>query len=430
MSATPFLTEIDTRAAIHGSRDALSLIPIWASFGRLVVGNVTTASTSLRGFTTLLLGYYFAERVVEHTATDQRVLDVFLKFEQLVNYSRAFVNRDADFRGSERVQKRLSVSSRVLLSADQRHQILGDQRTYGLWGLYSVASRTSGLLEADRPALTPVATAFVEREYVARMTRPGSKGDEVIVRLLAPKTKELDLATGAKDIAHILASLHSTRVTAAERAFYQESLVDGGREQSSAGSQPQLAKLLDRLTNPEFGFADLRRLERQAQKDGLDVLGDRLASIGRLERVIVPAANLFGFLLRCDGRAIREVAADIGASWTGGLKGLERGVVDAVVEEVGRISNVPEIAGHLGQFARCASEDRWSGAIESLIDLNGFVMTRRGGASWIGIERGRVVVRYGDEGEDLERPKELQNPWRNTYFINSLYGIKRELEEL
>lgn len=39
MLSTPFLTDIDSRAAVKGSRDPLSLVPVWASFGRLVVGN-------------------------------------------------------------------------------------------------------------------------------------------------------------------------------------------------------------------------------------------------------------------------------------------------------------------------------------------------------------------------------------------------------
>src|ERR1700722_17891608 len=219
LGSVPFLTEIDARAAVHGSRDPLSLIAIWGSVGRLVVGNLTTASTSLRGFTTLLLGYYFAERVVEKAVEDQRVLDVFLKFEQLVSYSRFFVNGDSDFRGSERVQKRLADSSRIVLSADPRNQILGDQRTYGLWGLYSVASRTSGLLQPDRPALTRDATEFVEREYLTRMTAAGLKGAEVIVSLLSATTKELDLAKGAKDISSVLAKLHSAKVGTLERKF-------------------------------------------------------------------------------------------------------------------------------------------------------------------------------------------------------------------
>ncbi len=79
----PFLTDIDSRAAIKGSRDPLGVQPIWTKLGRHVVGNLTTVSTSVRDFTTLLLGYYFAERVAESGGGDSD-LAVFLKWEQLV----------------------------------------------------------------------------------------------------------------------------------------------------------------------------------------------------------------------------------------------------------------------------------------------------------------------------------------------------------
>ena len=59
-----FLTEIDPRAAVAGSRDPLGLQPIWSALGREVVGNLTTVTTSVRGFTTLILGLYFADEIV------------------------------------------------------------------------------------------------------------------------------------------------------------------------------------------------------------------------------------------------------------------------------------------------------------------------------------------------------------------------------
>ena len=60
-----FLTEIDSRAAVKGSRDPLGFVPLWSHFGRQVVGNLTTVTGSVRGFTTTLLGYYFAGEVRE-----------------------------------------------------------------------------------------------------------------------------------------------------------------------------------------------------------------------------------------------------------------------------------------------------------------------------------------------------------------------------
>src|ERR1043166_6975840 len=67
MLSIPFLTELDSRAAIKGSRDPLGVQPIGTRLGRHVVGNLTTVSNSVRDFTVTLLGYYFAERVAQET---------------------------------------------------------------------------------------------------------------------------------------------------------------------------------------------------------------------------------------------------------------------------------------------------------------------------------------------------------------------------
>jgi hypothetical protein len=67
MLTTPFLTDLDTRAAVKGSRDPLGIQSIWTRFGRHVVGNLTTVSDSIRDFTTLLLGYHFAESLADET---------------------------------------------------------------------------------------------------------------------------------------------------------------------------------------------------------------------------------------------------------------------------------------------------------------------------------------------------------------------------
>ena len=63
----PFLTELDERAQVKGSRDPLGLVPLWSRFGREVVGNLTTVTNSVRGFTTLLIGFELADMLREHS---------------------------------------------------------------------------------------------------------------------------------------------------------------------------------------------------------------------------------------------------------------------------------------------------------------------------------------------------------------------------
>ena len=169
LHAVPFLTLEDPNAKIKGSRDPLGVQPIWAVFGRHVVTNLTTVTTSVRGFTTLLLGRYFAADLVDRgMATREEALDIFLRMEQICAYAR-YVGHgdDGDIRGIERVKRFVDEQDgRVAIQADRRGMILSDQKTYGLWGLYSVSARRSGLIPEGSLDVSPDAREFVERHYV------------------------------------------------------------------------------------------------------------------------------------------------------------------------------------------------------------------------------------------------------------------------
>jgi hypothetical protein len=75
-----FFTDLDPRVAVRGSRDPQGA-RLWTCLGRELVGNLTTVSRSVRGFTTLL-GLYLAERTTEEqmASTTERL---FLMCEQL-----------------------------------------------------------------------------------------------------------------------------------------------------------------------------------------------------------------------------------------------------------------------------------------------------------------------------------------------------------
>ena len=169
---TPFLTLEDPNAKIKGSRDPLGVQPIWAVFGRHVVTNLTTQSSSVRGFTTLLLGRYFAAELVDKgMASREDALDVFLRMEQLSAYVRHVAHGvEGEIRGIERVRKTVEETrGRVPIHADRRGSILSDQKVYGLWGLYSVSARTSGLIPEGALDVTEDTRAFLKRNYIDRL---------------------------------------------------------------------------------------------------------------------------------------------------------------------------------------------------------------------------------------------------------------------
>ncbi|HEY5375199.1 MAG TPA: hypothetical protein VIK01_16080, partial [Polyangiaceae bacterium] len=286
MQMLPFLTQLDSRAAIKGSRDPLGVQAIWTRLGRQVVGNLTTVSDSVRDFTVLLLGYYFAERVAESSGTEGE-LATFLKWEQLAAYARARSDPEEGFRGTDRVRKRLNDGGRVKLGLTNDAQILSNQKIYGLWGLYSVPARSSGLLE-NEPRLTAEARELVARLCLPRLGLGVGRNAKGIIELLRQKEPMLDLRDGSRDVAVLDAVARALNEgTAALRSAYAKHLVAGGEGDQTKGVQSAFADVLaesarqdDWQLNPQT----LQSLISQANGDepGLE-LSRRLGQIRTCE---------------------------------------------------------------------------------------------------------------------------------------------------
>src|SRR2546430_14552484 len=93
-----FLTDLDPRARVKGSRDALGAQAVWAAAGRPLVGNLTTVTASVPAFTTLLVGLRLAERAAAEGKAES-VEDAFLAWEQMRSEERR-VGKECRSRGS------------------------------------------------------------------------------------------------------------------------------------------------------------------------------------------------------------------------------------------------------------------------------------------------------------------------------------------
>jgi len=279
----PFLTDIDSRAAIKGSRDPLGVQPIWTRMGRHVVGNLTTVSTSVRDFTVLLLGYWFAERVAGFGGGDGD-LAVFLKWEQLAAYSRWLINGDHSFRGTERTGKNLQEGRKVRLGADPASQILSNQKTYGLWGLYTVPARSSGFLEGNPTRLTAAGRHLVESVYLPLLARDGAGGVDALVRRLAEPRVEIDVQGRDRALLESVARVLQKRLLKAEREAFREHLLLGGPLDRTDGRQAVLASAVQTTLDDrdwQWSPARVRHLAKVCRG-----FGERGAAVAdRLERV-------------------------------------------------------------------------------------------------------------------------------------------------
>lgn len=425
----PFLTDIDPQAAVKGSRDPLGLQTIWARLGRQVVGNLTTVSTSVRDFTTLVLGYYFAERVANEAGGDGD-LAVFLRWEQLAAYARGEINGDWKFRGVDRVKKNLQDGARVRLGTDSTAQILSNQKTYGLWGLYTVPARSSGLVEGDPTRLTPAGRNLVEAMYLPVFAKGGMRNADFVITRLAKAKTDLDWRKADRPLLVTIAKVSNLHLGAAERDVYRKHVLFGGPQDRTIGGQAILAAAMEStlddgswtLTPPR-----IRHLAKICRGNGGagTVVAERLEHIRTAELLLAPAAALFSLILASDGQTVAEVSRVVRRQWGSSLQTIDLDAITSLEAELRDSTGEEETGQRWVQVARMLTSGDFERALALLLEQNSFVMKARAGAApWVDITNGRLRVRFRDEdGEDLPKRSQLSEFWRHSYFLDSLRAI-------
>ncbi len=426
MTAFPFLTREDPNAKIKGSRDPLGIQPVWAAFGRHLVLNLTTQSSSVRGFTSVLLARWFGERLIgSGRMPAEAALDVFLRFEQVAAYVRHVAHGVADsaIRGIERVRLHLEeTGGRPRIDLGRTGRILADQKTYGLWGLYSVPARRSGWLAEGPVGLTEEARAFVEQHYIRPMGRKVARLERLLV-----EGGRLDTRRGGDQVFQLLVGPLQPGFTAAERGFYGRDLRDGGGL-PGADLQRRFREELeaaDRLAQG-FGRGDVEALVERTVSTRPE-LAEKLLRIARIEAVVAPADALFELVLARDGRAVDAVAAEVGAAWRGPLPHLDRMAFESLAVEIERASS-RERREHMAVCDAALSGGDLAGAIRGVVRWNARVMAERKSAPWVTLARdGTLQVRYRGIERRLPSGDELASLWANSYFVDALKAVTREL---
>lgn len=431
-----FVTLLDPRARIKGSRDPLGIQPIWTFFGRRIIKNLTTVTTSLRGFTVLLLSLYFAEQAMnEQGASEANFSDLFLKFEQLAAYSRVSWGREFrmqrdgytenEVRGVLRVKRNLGESKgRVWISAQPKFQILSSQKTYGLWGLYTSAARSSALLDPATDRLSSEARNFVESNYLPHL-RPSQN----LILSFLRRDRYFEPRKRDASLGRTLAEILGPHVTPSEKEFYLAHLIASGRADSLQQTLWEHLKTLDQELLDQVGstMVALRELIKRCEIHGDTGLAERLEHICQIESVLAPAGALFAFLLSRDGHTVQDIARMIRATWGPRLvhihvqgfgSALSLGQSIFTDDEFVRWTNICEMlsAGHYEE------------AITLLLKQNESKMSDRGGTAWIQLKNDVLDVRFGEDAGDLPASHDLSDLWVNPYFIRSLDSVGWQIE--
>ena len=436
----PFLTDLDSRAAVKGSRDPLGVQSIWSRFGRRVVGNLTTVTNSVRDFTVLLLGYYFAERVADEGGADGD-LTTFLKWEQLAAYARARINKEQGFRGNDRVWARINGGDRVRLGTGSDCEILGNQKIYGLWGLYSVAAKASGLLEGDPARLTDAGRLLVDQVYLPVFADAGMRDARPIVARLRGGEQVLDLRERSRDlrlleaVARILKELRPQ-----EREIYRQHLRDGGpgdglSVRGTHGMQRVLATVLaDTLDDLDWRVTptSIASLAARARTHGQvgEALGHELERIRTCELLLAPAVAFFEHVLASEGQTPAAIADVVARHW-GRVprETIDLGAVDALEGDLRGGSGDGDVGARWIALARAFHTASYDEALHLVLEQNAAVMKARSAAApWASVRDGKLQVAFRDEQlSKLPSAAELPHYWIHAYFLESLRSVAREL---
>jgi len=393
----PFLSLLDDRAKPKGSRDPLGFELVWTHYGRQIIGNLTTITSSLKNFAVAMLGFHWANKLHAHLPGQEKqahIRDTFLRYEQLAGYLR-YLARDEELMGITRVKRRMDENNAKVsfgMGADQ--QILSDQASYGLWGLYSSAMRDTGLVKGDDRLPTDFGESIaleIERKLdKARMINLFTGNRNARIETLEPFSRPF------------LSAIRNKRM----QGRLLHALMNGSEHKLLQQEMWRVAQALAESTAPVRDIPNfimqVKRKTNQAE------LKQRLTDIESVERILVASNNIFHYCRRKDGESIDSVLSTLSGrySYTHLPKKMD-------------FANVPR-ADLLSSILSALLANNIGDVLSHILELNKVVMEQRGGAPWVEIENDNTLrVRVQSETTELRDQGYLETGWDYDYFIGS-----------
>lgn len=400
-----FLSLLDDRAKPKGSRDPLGFELVWSYFGRKVIGNLTTITSSMDNFAVALLGFHWANQLVsmdvEESVRHKQVREAFLRYEQLTGYVR-YIGNATDIMGITRVKKRIHDDSfRITLGLSPKQQILSDQASYGLWGLYSSAARDTGLVTGNNRIVTSLGQTIVQ----VILQKLGSVGDELFSMLTFRKPLDREqLELMAKPL---MKAIHHKNV----QKPLLEALMSGNDPEGVQNELWQITQkiFLQNVKRPESidDFIQLVLADRPSER-----LAQYMQDIIDTERLLVVVNNLFHYCRRKDGESFTEI-----------LKTLDGRYHYSYLPETLPEDNFPRREQLLSILAAFRSDDM-PRVINETLQLNKEVMQQRSGAPWVEVESGKTLrVKVKSEKAELRSQQDIERRWDYDYFLGSFINI-------
>jgi hypothetical protein len=399
-----FLSLLDDREKPKGSRDPLGFEMVWTHYGRQVIGNLTTITSSLTNFAVALLGFKWANEMSAHLPEHVRHADVreaFLRYEQLAGYLR-YLAGDEGIMGITRISRRMdNPRERISFGLEPEQQLLSDQASYGLWGLYSSAMRDTQLVVGDNRL--PTAQGL---EIAAQIERRLDR--DAMIKLLKSKRKVSrdDLISFAKPFR---SAIGQKRV----RDQLLHALMNGNPHKLIQQEMWRVTQSLAATNTKIIGIEGfIRQVKRKTREPELK---RRLTEIEQVERLLVASNNIFHYCRRKDGTSVKSILSELSSRYN-----YEH------LPEAMDFSQIPR-GDRLGAILESLRGGKTATALSQILELNRVVMEQRGGAPWVEIEQGDSLrVRVQSELAELRSQPQLQQDWDYDYFIESFMRIAND----
>lgn len=375
----------------------------------------------------MLLGRYLAERLIEEREIeDDSVVDVFLHTEQIGAYVRHLqYGVEGDIRGIDRVKAKVhQTTRRIPIDVSPEGQILGSQKIYGLWGLYSSPARVSGLVKEGPIGNKPDAHDFVEENYWPLL--------EQVFRPLTDLVCNGGHLNCAKpdSVFEAFGNILTEDFTEVEKTFYSEYLRDGIHVTPYPLRHQQLLVqlLIDNIPlSGSLGRAEFLLL-RDLSRTRDELLHTRLDQIVRAEAVFALSMVIFEHVLSRDGHSIADINQMLSDRWGYDIPNIDAQENRDLIDEINQAYPVSGVASHFDRCQKALQDGRFGDVVEILIAWNKLIQARRGGAPWVQLGRqGRLEVRYRSPERTLPTSEQLNDLWRYSYFLPSLRNITRQL---
>lgn len=443
-----FLTDLDPNAKVKGARDPLGTQSVWSGFGRLVVGNLTTQTTSLNDFRILLIGAWLTDQAA---GSGVPRASAFVAWEQLASYARVSARNEGGFRGVTKTQLNLARHTKrgdtLGISSERQHQTLTNQAAYGIWGLYTAAASRSGMISFDASRLTTSrAAAVVEECYVPLLAGAWHHNARELVRWVSTGADLRPSSKSHGEKLEAIARCICDPLNETERTYLRGAVVEGGQPTGDEVPSPEsllvrrrqarLARhLRSQVTDDRVRRHDVEHIA--ASTDDED-LAQQLEAILASESLLAPAMRIFSHVTDHHGSTVKAVTKELEEQF-GNLRTLLP--ADQLARLTATHAQNPRLLYSLPEEG-ASSNDRWlriatalhekdfPGLIRLLIEQNTLVSRDRGGTvGWVSISPAETInVRLPSHGPGLPNPDRVKDMWLNGYFLDNLLALAREVE--